>query len=109
MKWGIEYLPAAEEDLKKLDGSVKPQVVKGIQKVAQNPLPVSEGGYGKPLGNKSGNDLTNLLKIKFSNIGIRVVYKIIKTKNVMKIIIVSARSDNEVYEEAEKRRNQNDL
>ncbi len=109
MKWKIEYLPEAEADLKKLDGSVRPQVVKGIQKIAGNPLSSSEGGYGKPLGNKLGNDLTNLLKIKFSNIGIRVVYKIIKDKKSMKIIVISARSDNEVYDEAEKRKNQNDL
>ncbi len=109
MIWDIEYLPEAGEDLRKLDGSVRPQVLKGIRKVAGNPLPSSEGGYGKPLGNKTGHDLTNLLKIKFLNIGIRVVYKLVRDKSVMKIIIISARSDNEVYDEAEKRRIRNEL
>ena len=104
MNWRIEYLPEAEKDMKKLDGSVKAQVLKGIQKVAQNPLPVSEGGYGKPLGNKRGINLANLLKVKFVNLGIRVVYKIERTETVMKIIVVSARADETVYLEAYKRR-----
>ena len=110
MNWTLEYLPEAEEDLKKFDTSVKIQVLKGIRKVLQNPLPLQEGGYGKPLGNKDLNDLTNLLKIKFKKTGIRVVYKIIKKENnVMKVIVVSARSDNDVYKLAYKRRIENGL
>ena len=106
MNWSIEFLPEAQDDLKKLDGSVRPQILKGIQKVSQNPL---SGGYGKPLGNQSGTDLSGLMKIKFKKVGIRVVYKIEKIENVMKIIIISARTDNQVYEEAEKRRKKYDL
>lgn len=76
MMWGIEFLEEAEKDMKKLDHSAQVQVLKGIRKVSQNPLSVEEGGYGKPLGNKIGINLTNLMKIKFRDIGIRVVYKI---------------------------------
>ena len=65
MKWSIEFLEEARADFKNLDGSIKPQVLKGIQKVSQNPLPDYQGGYGKPLGNQSGNDLSGLMKIKF--------------------------------------------
>lgn len=65
MIWNITFLEEALEDLKKLDGSVRVQVLKGIRKVSQNPLPASQGGYGKPLGHKNGTNLTNLLKIKF--------------------------------------------
>mgnify|MGYP002521230645 FL=1 len=104
MSWTIVFLEEAKDDLKKLDGSVKPQVLKGIQKVCQNPLPDYQGGYGKPLGNQSGAALSGLMKIKFKKIGIRVVYKAEITDNVMRIIIVSARSDNQVYEDAENRR-----
>ena len=50
MIWSIEFIEEAENDLKKLDHSVQLQVLKGIRKVSQNPLPVQEGGYGKPLG-----------------------------------------------------------
>lgn len=104
MIWSIEFLEEAKRDLKKLDHSVQVHVLKGIRKVSKNPLPVQEGGYGKPLGNKTGVNLTNLLKIKFRDLGIRVVYKTIQVDNVMKIIVVSARTDEQVYKEAGKRR-----
>ena len=109
MNWDIEFLPEARDDLSRLDGSVRPQVLKGIRKVSRNPLPDSSGGYGKPLGNQSGTDLSGLMKIKFRKIGIRVVYKIEMTENVIKIVIISARADNKVYEEAENRRKKYEL
>lgn len=109
MIWRIEFLKEAENDLKNLDHSVQFQVLKGIRKVSQNPLPVQEGGYGKPLGNKTGNNLTNLLKIKFRNLGIRVVYKTIQVDGIMKIIVISARTDEQVYKEAGKCREKYDL
>ncbi len=109
MTWSIEFLDEAEKDMKKLDHSVQIQVLKGIRKVGQNPLPTEEGGYGKPLGNKNGINLTNFMKIKFRDLGIRVVYKIENKDGVMKIIVVSARTDEQVYKEAEKRRNKHDL
>ena len=52
--------------MKKPDHSAQIQVLKGIRKVSQNPLSTEEGGYGKPLGNKSGTNLTNLMKNKVS-------------------------------------------
>lgn len=109
MTWTIEFLEEAKKDMKKLDHSLQIQVTKGIQKVAQNPLPQQEGGYGKPLGSKGGSNLTNLLKIKFRDIGIRVVYKIEITDTIMRIIVVSARTDEQVYKEAAKRRLKHDL
>lgn len=104
MTWNIEFLEEAAKDIKRLDHSVRIQVLKGIQKVSRNPLPVQEGGYGKLLGSKSGTNLTNLLKIKFRDLGIRVVYKVIFDDGIMKIVVVSARADEQVYKEAAKRR-----
>lgn len=109
MSWSIEFLEEAKKDLKKLDHSVQVQVLKGIRKVSQNPLPVQEGGYGKPLGHKTGANLTNLLKIKFRDLGIRVVYKTIRMDGIMKIIVISARSDEQVYKEAGRRREKYDM
>ena len=109
MSWQVEYLEEAKKDLKRLDRSTQVIVLKGIDKVSANPLPVQQGGYGKPLGNKSGTNLTNLLKIKFRDLGIRVVYKIEYTATVMKIIVISARTDEQVYKEAAKRRAKHDL
>lgn len=90
MIWNIEFLEEAVKDIKKLDRSVQVQVLKGIQKVSINPLPAKEGGYGKPLGNKRGVHLTNLMKIKFRELGIRVVYKVERVDEIMKIIDICA-------------------
>lgn len=109
MTWSIEFIEEAQKDMKKLDHSAQIQVLKGITKVSGNPLPTEEGGDGKPLGNKSGTNLTNLMKIKFRDLGIRVVYKIERMDSVMKIIVVSARTDEQVYKEAAKRRKKHDL
>lgn len=109
MTWSIEFLEEAERDMKKLDHSAQIQVLMGIRKVSKNPLPTEEGGYGKPLGNKSGINLTNLMKIKLRDLGIRVVYKVERIDEVMKIIVVSARTDEQVYKEAAKRRDKHDL
>lgn len=109
MTWSVEFLEEAKKDMKKLERSASLQVLKGIQKVSRNPLPVQEGGDGKPLGNKNGANLTNLLKIKFRDLGIRVVYKVERVEDVMKIIVVSARTDEQVYREAARRREKYEL
>lgn len=54
MKWTLEYLPEALDDLESLDNSIRGPVIKGINKVLTNPLPKAKGGYGTPLGNKEG-------------------------------------------------------
>lgn len=106
MVWEIKYHPLAIEELAKLDGSVRKIVLKGIIKVASNPKSQDEGGYGKPLGNKGGNNLTGLFKIKYRDIGIRVVYKLVEDTKTheMFILVISARADNEVYDLAGKRK-----
>lgn len=103
MMWNITYKPQAQDDLDHLDGSVRKQVLAAIKKTAQNPLPKNEGGYGNPLGNKYGNNLTGLLKIKLLKAGLRVVYQLIRTETTMEIVVISVRSDSEVYDIAKKR------
>lgn len=109
MSYQINFIPEALTDMKKLDHSVHPQVLKGIQKVSQNPISAYQGGYGKPLGNKDGTNLTGLFKIKFRGIGIRVVYSVEEKDGIMTIIVVSVRADNQVYQEASKRKTKHDL
>ena len=101
--WEVEYLNEALEDLKKLDHSQRLIVVKKIKQVAENPLPKNEGGYGDPLGNISGIMLAGYCKIKLLKLGIRVVYRLVNSGKVMRIIVVSARADDEVYLIAQKR------
>jgi len=102
--WKVEYTSEAKKDRKALEKSARIQVDKAILKVSQNPLPKREGGYGNPLGNKQGTNLTGLLKIKLKKLGIRVVYMLIRDEISMKIIVIAARADSEVYEIAEGRK-----
>lgn len=103
MSWEIEYLPQAAEDFDRLDGSQKKLVIKALTKVAQNPLPDYEGGYGKPLENTENVKLSGLLKIKLKSTGIRIVYKLQRIDTKMQIIVIGLRADNAVYFEAAKR------
>lgn len=109
MNWNVEFIKEAQRDMKRLDHSAQIQVLKGIRKVAQNHVSAHEGGYGKPLGHHNGADLTGLTKIKSRNLGLHVIYKIEMVDSRMKIIVVSARSDDQVYREAARRRTKYDL
>lgn len=109
MSWNVKYLPEALDDFRKLDGSQKILVRKAIQKVCQNPLPETEGGYGKLLGNKSSTNLTGFLKIKLRGAGLRIVYQLICQGDYMLVIVIGVREDEEVYEIAQKRISKHNL
>jgi len=93
----------AEEDLEKFNKSQRAQIVNAINRFALNPLPKTEGGHGNPLGNKYGLNLTGLSKITLKKMGVRIVYKIIRTETTMQIVVIAARADEEVYKIAAKR------
>ena len=97
----VVFRDEAQEDFLQLDRSQQIITAKAIVKVSQNPAPVTEGGYGKPLSGK----LAGYMKIKIKAAGIRVVYEYIQTENGMDIVIIGMREDEEVYREAEKRIN----
>jgi mRNA interferase RelE/StbE len=106
--WKVEYLKAAVADLKKLDRSQRIEVFNKINRTAENPLPKSEGGYGEPLANTNVAQLAGYCKIKLLKLGIRVVYRLEKSEDKMKIIVVSARTDEEVYKIAQVRKQNKD-
>ncbi|KFI93219.1 Cytotoxic translational repressor of toxin-antitoxin stability system [Bifidobacterium saguini DSM 23967] len=101
--WHVEYTRAAAKDIRRLHEPVKSHVYQALAKVSSNPLPFTEGGYGKPLGNKAGNNLTGLLKVKLRGDGIRIVYRLERVEQTMLVIVVSVRDDNAVYDEAARR------
>ena len=103
MSWKIVYMEDALRDLQNLDNAQRILVLKSIRKVSSNPVPQSEGGYGKPLGNIAGKNLTGLLKIKLRNAGLRVVYCLERRNGVMCIIVISVRDDDKVYQIANHR------
>ena len=59
--------------------------------------------------NQKGKDLSGLYKIKYRDIGIRVVYALKEQDGIMTVIIVGARADDEVYDEAYRRRIKHDI
>lgn len=103
MTWNVKYLQEAEKDLMALDGNQRILVRKAIRKVSQNPLSTADGGFGKPLGNHSGTRLSGFLKIKLKDAGIRIVYKVIRTETELLVIVIGAREDDKVYEQAQDR------
>ena len=105
----VEYLPEAVKDLKHLDASSQVLTLKAIQKVQADPRPAEEGGLGKPLGNKGGQNLSGFLKIKLLKAGIRIVYTLVRENDKMLIVVIGVRADNEVYEQAAKRRRSHGL
>lgn len=103
MSYDIRLIKAAKQDFAKLDGSQKELVTKALKKVAQNPLPQSKGGYGKPLGNNASAQLAGLFKIKLKKSGIRIVYKLIQQHEQMLVIVIGMRDDSAVYKTAGQR------
>ena len=101
MAWTVRSTDEAKKDYRKLDGSLRKQVLAGIVKVSKAPLP-SPNGYGKPLGNKNGNNLTGFFKIKYRGIGIRIVYTLVVDELTMNIVVISERDDNFCYDLAAK-------
>ena len=102
-RWVVQYTEEAAKDLKALDRSQQIGVLKAIEKVSSNPLPYTEGGYGKPLGNHLSGNLAGYLKIKLVRLGLRVVCRLFREGNMMRIIIISVRDDDTVYKMAQER------
>lgn len=101
MTWKIRITDEARQDYRKIDGSIHKQILAGIIKVSAAPLP-SPDGYGKPLGNVHGNNLTGFFKIKYKKIGVRVVYTLVPDEQVMNIVVISERDDDYCYSMAAK-------
>lgn len=101
MAWDVRITDEAKKEFSEFHNDIKPQILAGIRKVSIAPLP-RPNGYGNPLGNKRGNNLTGFFKIKYQKIGIRVVYTLVLDKKIMNIVVISKRSDDYCYELAGK-------
>lgn len=61
MTWNMNFSKKLKGSYRKTGSfHITAQVVKRIEKVEKSST--DKGGYGKPLGNKNGINLTNLLK-----------------------------------------------
>jgi len=92
MVYRIEFLPDAEKDFDALDGSIRKEVTKKIDALAENPF------LGKPLGKKYGLDLTGFYKLYVVKRKYRIVYRLIgKHIEVVEIVGIGKRDKEEVY------------
>jgi mRNA interferase RelE/StbE len=103
IEWKLELSPPAHKDYDRLDGTQKKLVLRALNKILSNPLPNSEGGYGKPLSNRNGSKLAGLYKVKLRESGIRIVYRLKIVDAMVYVIVIGMRDDSTVYKEAERR------
>ena len=92
MAYRIEFLPNAEKDFDTLDGSIRKEVAKKIDGLAENPF------LGKPLGKKYGPDLTGFYNLYVAKKKYRIVYRLIgRYIEVIEIVGIGKRDKEEVY------------
>jgi mRNA interferase RelE/StbE len=89
--YSLEFRPAALEEWKALDGSIKKPLKKLLAKRLEMPH--------VPGGRLTG-DLLGCYKIKLRKQGIRLVYKVEDAKLVVIVLAVDRREDSQVYKSA---------
>lgn len=100
-KFEIVFIEEAKKDYRKLDGSVKKYVDIAFKKMENRAHEL-----GEELTNKNGQNLIGCRKIKFRDLGIRIVYRIVGNKaEIAEVIAIGKRKNDEVYKKAAKRFN----
>jgi mRNA interferase RelE/StbE len=92
MSFRLKFLPSALKEWEKLDGSIKKQFKKVLDKRLENPKIQSAR-----LSNFSPKEC---YKIKLKDAGMILVYAISDDEIFIVIIAIGKRNDNEVYETA---------
>ena len=102
MSYKVVFIPEAQNDYKRLDGSIKKLINKKIEELAEKPF------LGQQLGNKFNIDLTGFLKIYIAKKSYRIVYRLITPSQIEIIEIwgIAKRSKEEIYRIIGKRLNQ---
>ena len=92
-KYAIQLIPQAVQDYKKLDGSVKKEVARKVEKLSENPF------CGDSLGNKHNINLSGFYKLYACNKSIRIVYRLISPQEVEIVEIwgIGRRDKMEIY------------
>lgn len=100
--YNLQYFEEAKEDYKKLDGSQKKIIDKGLNKIKEQ---------GKLAGAPLKGDLQGCRKIKNRKHGLRIVFRPVEDSNeveIMQIIVIGKREKSKVYSDAESRLNSKD-
>lgn len=98
MAYKVVFTEYAEDDLKKLDKSIRTQVIKKAISLQDNPF------LGDPLGNKLGLDLTGYYKLDVAKKTYRIIYRLIGEEiEVVEIVGIGKRDKEEIYRLVAKR------
>ena len=101
-KFSLSFHPKALKEYKKLDGSIRQLVDKGLAK-----LRVRADEIGKPLENKRGNQLFGCSELKYRDAGIRVVFRVTGQHHdqleIVWILAIGNRGDDEVFNDSSDR------
>lgn len=96
MNYKLKFLPTALKEWKKLDNTVQSQLKKKLKERLNSPHEPSSQLRG----------FENHYKIKLRASGYRLVYEVIDDEIYVLVIAIGKRNKNEVYNQAQKRANQ---
>jgi mRNA interferase RelE/StbE len=95
MKYTTTFTEFSKVDFLKLDGSQKKQVLKSLLKIED---------LGMNAGQPLRGELWDCRKLKHKKLGLRVIFRLSgQSIEIIEIVIVGKREDNEVYNMAAKR------
>ena len=94
MTYSLEFHEDALKEWNDLDGSIKSQFKKQLEKRMENPHVPSA---------RLSNDLVDCYKIKLQKIGYRLVYEVIDNRLVIIVLSVGRRDGLQAYIKASKR------
>lgn len=84
----VKFTAESQAEFEKLDGSVKPQVLRAIERRAESPIVPSARLSG-------GNGL--LFRIKFRGAGLRIIYEVIDDEVVILVLKIGRRDEKNLY------------
>ena len=97
--YDLQFHPLVENDLKKLNNSVRIEVFKKLKKIQTSPE------LGELSGNKYGMNLSGLRKMYVAKKQVRIVYEIVESMIVVKVLVIGKREDMVVYKQTQLRKN----
>ena len=97
MGYNLKWKHEAEQDFDNLDKAIQKYAFTQFKELTNSPE------LGKPLGKKTGMDLTEYRKLYFFQKKYRIVYKLDEKNEEVIIFAIGKREDMKVYREIAKR------
>ncbi|MQA16078.1 MAG: type II toxin-antitoxin system RelE/ParE family toxin [Pseudonocardiaceae bacterium] len=89
----VQLSEEAREDFHDLDGASQRIVAKALRKLETDPHL-----RGRPLGNRTGGDLTTFRKLVVGNRDCRIICRVDPDGTIVVVWVIGKRADDEAYE-----------